>query len=186
MTNDEVPLENVVDELGEIFSEDHFVLRQIQKKLEDDADRKHQDEQRNLQIELQTATYHQAQAFENAILIAGYAGFFGLFSLTKDIIDNYWNVFAAMCLGVSITTYVAWQIFSMINRSINGLRHLNLILTAPENFHEAAQAWLESQRSATPRIQVLWYLTLAISVASAALGASTLMISFALYLINEF
>ena len=64
-------------------------------------------------VKSQLQLFESAQAYSNAI-IAGYAGFFGIWSLTKNNLTKNTVDVVAILIGLSLFIYVSWEIYGMI------------------------------------------------------------------------
>lgn len=65
------------------------------------------------QIKIVTASYDKAAAYNNVIIVAGYAAFFGLWSITKVYFSRDLAVWAALLMCISLATYAFFQVYQM-------------------------------------------------------------------------
>jgi len=65
------------------------------------------------QIKIVTASYDRAAAYNNVIIIAGYAVFFGLWSVTKVYLSKDQALWAALLACISLATFVFFQVYQM-------------------------------------------------------------------------
>ncbi len=82
------------------------------------ADEKHQNEIANKIIETQikiiTAAYDKTMAYTNVIVVAGYAAFFGLWTLTRPYLSKTHALWAALLMCISATIFVMFEVFKMV------------------------------------------------------------------------
>jgi hypothetical protein len=65
------------------------------------------------QIKILTVSYDRAAAYNNVIIIAGYAAFFGLWSVTKVYLSKGQAMWAALLACISLATFVFFQVYQM-------------------------------------------------------------------------
>ncbi len=65
------------------------------------------------QIKIVTASCDKAVAYTNVIVVAGYAGFFGLWTLTKAYLSKCQALWAALFMLVSAATFVFFEVYKM-------------------------------------------------------------------------
>lgn len=175
----------VLDEHSELIAEHGLSIKNLEGILAKQEADKNLAKNIEIQKEIQSHTFERAQAYDNAIIIAGYAGYFALFGLTKEIVNNFWTVFSALFLGISLSTYIAWQVGTMFIRGRLMLKYAKAVHSHPDRFAQEAQKFIEWQKSTNSRFQFLWYLMLAVAISTALIGALTLMFSFARYIIEN-
>ena len=61
--------------------------------------------------------HERGQAYTNVILTVGYAGFFGLWAITKDYQWPRLQALALLFIAVSLTCFVGWEILQSAMRS---------------------------------------------------------------------
>lgn len=83
-----------------------------QEQLERDVERV-----KGVLLETQTAAFNSAQAYTNVIIFGGYAALFGIWTLTKDFLSKDQAFLAGLLLGISVLTYVLYEIFCMLFRA---------------------------------------------------------------------
>ena len=66
------------------------------------------------QIKILTVTYDKAVAYTNLIVLAAYAGFFGLWQITKEYIPKNLALWSALLILISVVTFVAFEIITMV------------------------------------------------------------------------
>jgi hypothetical protein len=65
------------------------------------------------QIKIITASYDKATAYTNLIVVAGYAAFFGLWTLTKAYLTKPLAMWAALLMLSSAATFVFFEVYKM-------------------------------------------------------------------------
>jgi hypothetical protein len=127
------------------------------------------------QIKILTVSYDKGMAYVNVVVIAGYAAFFGLWTLTKPYLAKDAAIWAALLMLISAGTFVFFQVYQMvfIAQSLHS-QHLNLeqklrgqpahiILTELKRLEESGK------RSALLLLSV-WRIQLLIAVITALLA----------------
>ncbi|RFC37966.1 MAG: hypothetical protein DID89_2727548617 [Candidatus Nitrotoga sp. CP45] len=88
----------------------------------------------NAQKELTALTFGQAQAYTNVVLLAGYAGFFAIWSFIKPYITKEQVLWSGLLIALSLTAFMLWEIFRQFHQS-RSLLELKRALNDPANFH---------------------------------------------------
>ncbi len=153
-------------------------IQEIVEKLANKAQEDEKDERVEFLIRILSAMYDKAMAYTNLIIVAGYAGFFAVWSSMKDNLSPVEMFLSALCITLSLTVFISWEVFGMIARTKN-LKGLLRVLDAPPNEFQAA---LDKQQMAekTQNICVLriWIVALIFTVTPALVAAGLLIFSF--------
>ena len=67
-------------------------------------------------ITLSSETYGHAAAYDNAVIIAGYAAFFALWSGVASDITPTARLVTVALMGVSLVLYITWHMIQMLTR----------------------------------------------------------------------
>lgn len=135
------------------------------------------------QIKIVTASYEKAVAYTNVIVIAGYAAFFGLWTLTKDYISKDQALWAALLMSVSAATFVFFQVYQMVftAQSLNS-KYLSLDERLKGKTAEAILTELKSldeeAKRAVLRLLPIWRIHLLIAVSTGLVGIGVLAYAF--------
>jgi len=129
------------------------------------------------QLELLTASYSQAKAYFNLVIVGGYASFFGLWKLTEDLLEPRQKLLAALLMSVSVVTFVFWEISQMIltNQSLIGIANA---VNDPANFLEKIQEHAKSSQKRMLKIRWFWPAQLFVTISTAVGGGGVLMYAF--------
>jgi hypothetical protein len=65
------------------------------------------------QIRITAATFDKSAAYTNLILLAAYAGFFGLWQLTKEYLTASLALWSALLMLISVVTFVFFEVVKM-------------------------------------------------------------------------
>jgi len=84
------------------------------------------------QIRIISGVYEKANAYTNLITVAGYAGFFALWQLTKENLTRTQSLVSALLMVVSITIFVIFEIYKAHYTS-RLLRQYSEAVQRPEN-----------------------------------------------------
>lgn len=135
------------------------------------------------QIKIVTAAYNQSVAYTNLILLAGYAGFFGIWQLTKEHLTQGQTLWSALLILVSLLFFVLFEIVKMILITKLTIRKAKLlksseVTSSPSSTLKALKEVESSfERSAGP-FMVYWVVSIAISLTTALVAAAILVYAF--------
>lgn len=138
------------------------------------------DYQRNLvRLKVQHASevYGFASTYDNAIVVAGYAAFFGLWAgVSKDVTTTCRTATAAL-MGASLTLYVVWHIAQMLNRQRFELRQADAfeLQDDPDAFLAEWEAIKKQREASWVTLIRYWRPIFTLCVAFGMAGAATLV-----------
>lgn len=66
------------------------------------------------QKQILSALYDRANTYNSIILVIGYAGFFGLWSLIRDYVTPYQALWSALLISISLVALIFFEIYKMI------------------------------------------------------------------------
>lgn len=135
-------------------------------------------------VKSQLQIFERAQAFSNAIIVAGYAGIFGLWSLTKENLSKSAVSVVALLIGASLLIYVTWEIYGMVLRANSAFRFQKLIGKQPSEFFKLAIDYEADQRTIGAGAIIVWRFTVVPAVFLAYFGAGILIYNFAAALVG--
>lgn len=137
----------------------------------------------DIQTQIISASFDKAAAYSNLVIVAGYGGFFGLWSLTKTELVPIMAMLASIFILISGATFVIYEVYKMFTTA-NMMYKWSTILQNPgakSNPHTLQAKLVEfqktSQRFNTTFIKV-WYVVIGISVGSGFLAVVILLIAF--------
>jgi len=115
----------------------------------------------------QAILFDKSQAYMNFVVTLGYAGFFAIWNLIKDLMHPWDMKVVAILLGVSLIVFIAWTLTSM-TFSTNSVRRLGNAVRAEANDRETRldsmiEAEYENLRQGL-KLQRLWLPTFSICV----------------------
>lgn len=165
------------------MTEEMELLRTIQQENADRKLREQKEEIIDSQIKLASAIYEKAIAYSNLIFMAGYAGFFGLWSLTRNVLTTKQVLWSALFMAISVSVFVFFEVVNMIftscfmlsrNSAINKLSDAQDI----ESIIKLLREHDKTMKSRQVKSSIFWVVTNIIIIPTAILGASILMYSF--------
>ena len=68
-------------------------------------------------IKWQMQVFERGQAFSNAMVVAGYAGIFGLWTFARPVLTDRTTDVVALLVGTSLFVYISWSLYEMIVRA---------------------------------------------------------------------
>lgn len=136
-------------------------------------------------IKILSALYDKATAYTNLMVVAAYAGYFGLWQLTKEYLPKPFALWSALLMLVSVVTFVAVEVVKMVM-----VQHSVFTQAAVINSQEARQD-LATLQAAFAKLgaaheQVnfyfkrFWVVALVVTIASGMSAATLLGYSFVL------
>jgi hypothetical protein len=135
------------------------------------------------QIKIITASYDKAVAYTNVIVVAGYAAFFGLWTLTKPHLSKPQALWAALFMCVSAATFVFFEVYKMAFTA-QSLHSKYLTLSERLKGNTAQEVLAELQKledegkKAALRFLPVWRICLLISVVTGLVGVGILAFAF--------
>jgi hypothetical protein len=143
----------------------------------------------DLQVKVFSTLYDKAVAYTNLIVIAGYAGFFGLWSLTRPYLTKPIALTAALLLAISLTIFVAFEIVKMVNSSLASMRRARAFASegdgTPETFVKNLKAHEAANLRDDLRIARFWPWSLTITLFFGIAGILTLLSAFICGILRE-
>jgi len=155
------------------------VLQQMQK-----AQQKRQaEEQVDAQIKMLTVIFDKSTAYTNLLLIGAYAGFFGLWQLTKDYLSKPQALWSALLVIISLTFFVIFEVTKMvvIQRDISAKAKALSLPECRTNPQVLAQRMNEiaiAHERTGFHFMRFWVLTMVVTVGAGLAGAGVLVWSF--------
>jgi hypothetical protein len=123
-----------------------------------------------------TASYQSrmleaSSGYNQVVVLAGYAGFFAIWSATADDLPRWVVLLSGALMGVSLAVYVAWVVYSMVMMRSHMQRLLNEIAKGPDGYLERVQKVEVDIVAKTSTYLRLWKPVVWISGVPAALAA---------------
>jgi hypothetical protein len=127
--------------------------------------------------------YTQSLNYTNVIILAGYAGLFAIWQLTKGNLPRLLELLIASSLTASVTLFAGYETYKMIRNAI----HLNHLARALDivNPELRTEAWLAGLiRGHAKEARVWWYFLVPAAVTGVA-AAMMLLVGFLLSLFQH-
>jgi small-conductance mechanosensitive channel len=135
------------------------------------------------QIRVLSAAFDKSTAYTNLLILAAYAGFFGLWQMTKDDLAKPLAMWAALLMLTSVVTFVFFEVVKMVLIQHNFLQKAKA-LEAPEVRSSSValeQAYAELGR-VHERVMFhfmrFWVCTLVVTIVTGMSGAALLGYGF--------
>ena len=135
------------------------------------------------QISVVTATFNNAAAYTNLIMLAGYAGFFGLWQLTAEYLSKNQKLWSALLILISLLLFVIFEVVKMVVIT-HGVRKKAEVLNSPntagspERTLVALQALEKALDRSTKPFMLYWAITTGLCVATGLGGVAILSSAF--------
>ena len=127
------------------------------------------------QKELLAHTFSQAQAYTNVILVAGYAGFFAIWSFLKPDMTKATVFWSGLLISLSLAGFIAWEVYNMFfrSRSILGIARA---VKYPEQFEQLMLNHTKAEQERLITYGRIWLMQLPFVVVT-GFGAIAILIS---------
>jgi len=141
-------------------------------------------------IKILNAESEKAKNYTNLIIFGGYAGFFGLWQITKDYLVPKQAVGAALAMLISIFIFVFFEIFKT-HQTGRRIGKLHEIISRPENkkssqvFDSAINQYRTETIEEGLFFHKIWMWTFYPTVGFGLLGVGILAIAFLSKLLSE-
>ncbi|MEP9352913.1 hypothetical protein ABLE93_04855 [Xanthobacter sp. KR7-65] len=109
-------------------------------------------------VEIQGKLYERAAAYMNLMLLGGYAGAFTIWSNTANNLSERANIAVGLSLGISISTYIFFEVYKMIVTSFRFIRMRKLVNSdlPPEDFLKRTLALYKREVKPDPAFIPVW------------------------------
>jgi hypothetical protein len=129
------------------------------------------------QKELLAHAYGQAQAYTNVLLLAGYAGFFGIWSFLSPTLSKGQILWSAFLVSISLATFIVWEVVQSYFRS-RSLLGLARAIEVPDLVSERLAQYWRNEQNRTIAQGRAWVVAFGISVVTGLLGVLVLLWAF--------
>jgi len=135
------------------------------------------------QIKVITATFDKSVAYTNLMLVGGYAGFFGLWQLTKEYLSKPQALWAALLVLISLVSFILFEVIKMvhISRAIQkqaGILNSPATRSDPQLLIKQLNELQAIQERGSIRFMIFWAVTVAVALSTALGGAGVLCFAF--------
>lgn len=126
-------------------------------------------------IQSQEQTFQKLEAYSKTIIVLGYAGLFAIWGFVKDHLSHRAVLATAMLVGFSLIVYIAWEVASMIHRTMLQLRFNRAIKDHPADPAKAVNDYVEQTRAELARGAPIWMVVQILTVGPGFAGALLLI-----------
>lgn len=130
-------------------------------------------------VALSSEAYGQAAAYDNAIIVAGYAAFFALWSGSAGDITRLARVTTLALMGISLLLYITWHMIQMLTRQSFD-RERAAAFAFQNDFQKFDELWKDVERRrgiGLQRVLRFWPYIFIPSLVSGFAGAAVLTYS---------
>jgi hypothetical protein len=160
-------------------------LKKEVQRLSERAQREDQQKRIAILKEIHAHMYEKSAAYTNLIIVAGYAGSFTVWGLTKDYLTKHEVFWSALLFCISLLVFIFWEVYKMETTS-RAMLGLNSVYNAqPAEFEKAILAYKQFDDELRISLFQKWNYILFVSVFSALAGAGILLASFIFHLFNS-
>lgn len=140
-------------------------------------------------VKILSSSYDKAIAYNNVVIVAGYATFFAMWGATKPVLTHWTSIASALLMVSSATVFVLFELFKMIQTSQTFMQLQSIatdenVRKDPEIFQSKVKAFETLQRSASLRFVRVWVAVLGITVSTAVAAIGLLTYSYVCILIK--
>lgn len=158
-------------------------LNDLARLLEEQQQRKIANDIIETNIKIVSATYDKAVAYTNVIIIGGYAGFFGLWSLTKGYLTATQARWSALIMLVSVCTFVFFEVYKMIFTATALFRQAKILedpiarINSKVLLDKLSEFELAYKRHNVSFIRI-WRINVILAVVTALVAVGIMLVSF--------
>ena len=137
------------------------------------------------QKELLSSSYSKAGAYTNMVLGLGYAGFFGLWALTKEYLTNGQVLWSALLIAISLFTFILFEVYKSfyLSQSLLGLQKA---VSDPPNFRQKMLQWQSESNEKVITYGKIWFSVFWVTVVTGIGGALILIYAFIIALVTNY
>jgi hypothetical protein len=88
----------------------------------------------------QSRLLEASSGYNQVVVLAGYAGFFTIWSAVRDDVPHWLLLISGALMGVSLIIYVAWTVWGMVLKQTHIQRMIEEIAKGPEGYLARVQA----------------------------------------------
>lgn len=107
-------------------------------------------------VKWQLQVFERGQMYSNTIVVAGYAGIFGIWSFARPSLTSVTTDLVVLLIGVSLFIYISWTLFEMIVRANATHRFARLISKQPTEVFQLFGENMKTDQIITARMAKLW------------------------------
>lgn len=137
------------------------------------------------QKEMLADLFSQAQAYTNLVIVTGYAGAFAIWNFISNKLTPATGLGVGLLLCVSLATYIAWEIYTMVQKHI-ALATLRKSVDDFGRYAAEVKGHKDRSQLLLRRLERYWPITMVVAVGSAALAVMMLISAFCHALILSF
>jgi hypothetical protein len=140
-------------------------------------------------VKILSSSYDKAIAYNNVVIVAGYATFFALWGATKPALTHWISITSALLMVSSATVFVLFELFKMVQSSRTFLRLQSIASDDnarkdPEVFQSKVKEFEASQRTDSLRFLRVWVAVLGFTVSTAVVDIALLVYNYIYVLIQ--
>ena len=129
------------------------------------------------QKELLAHTFSQAQSYTNVILIAGYAGFFAIWTQFGADMTRATRFWSGLLISLSVAGFIAWEVYGMIQRS-QAMLGIARAVNDPERFEELMDQQRATEHERAIQVGRAWLFALPFIAGTGFLALSIILSAF--------
>jgi len=153
-------------------------MQKVVEELAKKALERDKDERVEIIIRVTSALFDKAAAYTNLIIIAGFAGFFAVWSSMKVYLSPLEMFTSAFCVTVSLSVFIFWEVFGMLVRSRTLKELLKVLNTPAAEFQGALAKQQKTEQLRNIWVFRIWAVALFFTIAPALVAAGVLIFSF--------
>lgn len=122
--------------------------------------------------------YNESEKYTKAIIALGYVGFFSIFNIIKDSINQHDKAIIGISITISISFFIIWEIGKMTYTYLSILKYYDFTKTPSDKFLEAQKKLLNGTALLTKIGIVFWIIFLVIIIGSGIISLGFLLKAF--------
>lgn len=173
-----------LNQLTNQVSAHHKWIADHAQKAEQEELKKKADAISDNYIKTTSVIFEKATAYNNVIMLAGYAGAFTLLTKTKEVISGQLFVFAAFLLGFSLFVFCAWVIGQMIYTSNNTMKAAKTLTSglAPAEFLQQLELMQKNGQKVNLVLGKIWFPVLLLTIIPSVVAVFIMFYHYLLFI----
>jgi len=170
------------------------LLGEQQQQMKQETQRRQQEAAAEKMIEtlvkILSSSYDKAVAYNNVLIVAGYAAFFAIWGATKPALTHWVSIASALLMVTSATVFVLFELLKMVHTS-RAMTQLQSITAdeearkSPEVLQSKIKEYEAAQRLGSLRFLRIWVVVLVITASTSVLAVGLLAYNYVCILVSS-
>ena len=136
------------------------------------------------QKELVAHLFERGSTYTTVVIVAGYAGLFGIWNTLNTQLSQTLNILVGISLGLSLAAFVYYEVWKMFYYSIQTQQYGSAFLLPPKEAVRQIAKLEIAARDKLPRLYTTWLIIFIFTVATSVVAVSILLTALLLRLMG--